>query len=116
MTLWYPGKPPSCTPHLVDLLLHFIDNIHKLISTHDNIHIYELNNVADAIYVRIAQENNECHGTDHILNSLRTLLTNALIGVHTAWRIKDFNSIFEIATNAQLICDILKKEHEKIVI
>lgn len=116
MTLWYPGRPPFCTDKLICLFTHFVDSTHKLIITYDVTHLTILNSVAAAIDALITQENNECNGTDHILNALCTLLTNTLAGIHAAWQIRDFNNLFEIATNIQLICDILKEEHEKIVV
>jgi hypothetical protein len=115
MPLWYPTRVPFCTQELIKLFTLFIDTAHEFILTQNTYLLSTLNKITHDALLIIEQENNTCYGTDRVLNTLRVLFENTLVGIHTAYQNKLWEAIIEIVTNITIIRDTLIEEYEKII-
>jgi hypothetical protein len=115
MSLWYPTRTPFCTQELIKLLTLFIDTTHEFILTQNTYLLSILTRITHDVHKIIEQENNTCYGTDRVLNTVRILFEDALVGIRTAYQNKLWKAILEIITNMTIIRDTLKEECEKII-
>lgn len=115
MGLWYPGRPPFCSDELIWLLTQFVETLHELNATQDATRLQILDVIAEDALTEIARENDTCHGTDRVLNTLRKLFEDAPVVAQKAHQERKEHILLDIATDILVIRDELREEHEKLV-
>jgi hypothetical protein len=92
-----------------------VETLHELTAAQDATRLQVLEAIATDALTEIDMESDACHGTDRVLNTLRTLFNDAVKGAVLAYRNQAWDSIFEIATNMLVVRDELREEHEKVL-
>lgn len=112
--LWYPGRPPFCAPALISLLTMFVDVLLALIAKEDISLLHALGRIQEDALEHIARENEECLGTDSVLNHVRQMLMDGVTIATVAFDRRDWNSIQELATTMTVVRDELREQHERV--
>jgi len=112
--LWFPGRPPFCTPALILLLTMFVDVLLALIAKEDPSLLHALGRIQEDALEHIARENEECLGTDSVLNHIRQMFIDGVTITIVAFDRRDWQAIQELATTMTVVRDELREQHESV--
>ena len=108
--LWFPDRPPFCTPRLIRLFDEYATTILALLATYRSEFIERLQKVQIDLLLIIDEESRSCLDTDRTLNELRTLTKKTFEGVLQGYRAQDDTVLFDLATETLVMKHTLEEK------
>jgi len=116
MTLWYPGRPPFCTPKLVQLLDVCADTVRCLSTSQDTGLLSKLEAVGEDALETIHTEDVDCLGSDAVLNQLTVFLNGVFIAAQVLVSENRWSQLMELASDIKDVRDALTQDQMKVAI
>lgn len=113
--LWFPDRPPFCTPELIRLFDEYATSILALLATYRSEFVERLQKVQADLLTIIDEESSSCLHSDRTLNELRTLTNKTFEGVLRGYRAQDDTVLFDLATETLVMKHTLEEKLNEVV-
>lgn len=113
--LWFPDRPPFCTPQLIELFDTCATTILAILTTYQSEYVERLERVCHDLLAVIEDESTACLDTDRVLNELRTLVKKTFEGAMKGYRMQNDTVLFDLATEILVMKQVLQEKLEEVV-
>ena len=97
MYIWYPGKPPECTPELLQHLTSALESFDSLVAHKDGTYLGNIALSFREMYALVRAEQDACLDTDLALRDLRTFCEQVPVAAGITYESADWQALFDLA-------------------
>jgi hypothetical protein len=111
MYIWYPGRPPECTPELLQHLTTVLELFDDLVAHRDSVHLDAINRQFGLMCALVGAEQDACLDSDLSLRDFRMFCEQVPQATALMYTHEDWKALFEISVGVTDLHQSLEIDH-----